>query len=607
MNSVFPVSGCACQRVGRVMPSLLLLMVAVSLILSGCGGNNAYSPEDGPADLVVIHGKIQTVDDNNTEVEAVAIRDGIFVAVGSNREVERFIGSGTEVIDAGGRRVVPGLIESHVHATGAARREPIQRFVHLGSIADMQQWVRERASERPAGEWIRMPRADVTRIDEGRLPRPAELSEAAPDHPTVFIWQFANRQIQILNGAAVEAAGITADTRLPDGARLELVDGGRDGAIIENAPALTSDFLRQREVNQEEYLFSLEQLLSRYNEYGITTIFERNSNPDGYRVLEDLKEQGRLPLRAIVTLGIFPDGTVEGAEETIGEIPLTYNEGDDRLRVGPLKIRIDGGILYGSAYMREPYGEQAREFYDFDDPGYRGTLLMTPEEIENTVRTGQRLGWQMTAHVTGDAGVDIFLDAVEAALQDEPGDHRHTLIHAYFSNEEAAERAAELGVGIDTQPAWYFMDGDALIDVLGEERLEQFIGLRTWQEAGVHVALNSDHMQGIDGDTSLNPYNPFLTMYAAITRKTERGSVFGPDQRISREDALRMLTIEPAWLGFAEERSGSIEVGKLGDLAILSDDLMTVDEEQIRHIRSVATIVGGEVVYRSEQESVMSP
>src|SRR5690625_823573 len=198
---------------------------------------------------------------------------------------------------------------------------------------------------------------------------------------------------------------------------------------------------------------------------------------------------------------------------------------------------------------------------------------------------------------------------MNAELKVRSGDQLHTMLNTNVNKEEAAERATELGVGIDTQPAWYFMDGDALIDVLGEERLDQFIGLKTWQEAGVHIALNSDHMQGIDGDTSLNPYNPFLTMYAAITRKTERGSVFGPDQRISREDALRMLTIEPAWLGFAEERSGSIEVGKLGDLAILSDDLMTVDEEQIRHIRSVATIVGGDVVYRSEQGPavVMNP
>src|SRR5690625_1021962 len=207
------------------------------MILSGYGGNNAYSLEDGSADLVVIHGKVQTVDDNSTEVEAVAIRDGIFVAVGSNRDVERFIGSGTEVIDAEGRRVVPGLIESHVHATGAARREPMQRFVHLGTIAGMREGVRDRASERAAGQWGQLPRAEVARSEEGRLPRPAELSEAAPDHPTVFIWQFANRQIRILNGAAVEAAGITAETRLRDGARLELVEGGRAGAIIENAPA----------------------------------------------------------------------------------------------------------------------------------------------------------------------------------------------------------------------------------------------------------------------------------------------------------------------------------------------------------------------------------
>jgi predicted amidohydrolase YtcJ len=192
------------------------------------------------------------------------------------------------------------------------------------------------------------------------------------------------------------------------------------------------------------------------------------------------------------------------------------------------------------------------------------------------------------------------LDAVEAADAESPiADRRYTLIHAYFANEDTAERAARLGVCVDTQPAWYYKDGDALADALGPARLGQFIGLRTWRRAGVKVAINSDHMQGFGPESALNPYDPFLTMYVAVTRKTEGGQVIGPDERVSREEALRMMTIDAAYLGFDEKRKGSIEVGKLGDLAILSDDLLTCPSEQIKDLHAVLTVVGGRIVYSS--------
>jgi predicted amidohydrolase YtcJ len=158
-----------------------------------------------------------------------------------------------------------------------------------------------------------------------------------------------------------------------------------------------------------------------------------------------------------------------------------------------------------------------------------------------------------------------------------------------------------LGVCVDTQPAWYYKDADALSLALGGTRLNIFIGLAEWRRAGVKVAINSDHMQGFDPNTSLNPYNPFLTMYTAVTRKTQRGLVISPEQCVSREDALRMMTIDAAHLGFDEKKKGSIEVGKLGDLAILSDDLLTCPADRIKDIRAVVTVVGGKVVHESKR------
>jgi predicted amidohydrolase YtcJ len=269
--------------------------------------------------------------------------------------------------------------------------------------------------------------------------------------------------------------------------------------------------------------------------------------------------------------------------------------------VGPLKIVADGGILAGTAYMRAPYGPEAASLYGIADAGYRGYLTLPPEKIRNIVRTGHRLGWQMTAHVTGDAGVDAVLDAFEAADADRSiRARRFTLIHAYFPTPEVARRAERLGVAVDTQPAWYYKDADALLPALGAARLGPFIGLGEWVRGGVKVALNTDHMFGLEPDASMNPYNPFLTLYVAVTRRTEAGQVVGPEQAVSREAALRMMTVNAAYLSFEEHRKGSIEVGKLGDLAVLSDDYLSCPPERIRAIRAVLTVVGGQVVHDLE-------
>lgn len=577
-----------------------LFFIIVGSLCTACTDRSENLP---PADLVVLNASVLTVDSDFSIAEAFAVRDEMFVEVGTDEEIRNYIGEQTRVIDAEGKTVIPGLIESHVHATSVVRREYAtpHPFQQLGSISEIQEWLRTEVDKTPQENWIPLPRVDVTRIREGRIPNRTELDEAAPDHPAVFIWQFADRQVQVLNSAALEDAGITRNTTPPEGCTIERSEDGDPTGVLENCEELTSRFLPSREIPEERYHDDLERLLGYYNKVGITSIFERGSNPEGYRTYQRLREQDRLPVRVTVTMYIESDGTVEGTEEAIRSFPVSHGDGDEWVRVGPLKLRIDGGILYGSAYMREPYGEDALAFYEFDDPEHRGALLISPENIENMIRAGYNLDWQMSAHVTGDAGVDVVLDAVETVQEDlQARDRRFTLIHAYFANQETAERARQLGVGIDTQPAWFYKDGDALARVLEEERMEEFIGLQTWQNEGVVITINSDHMQGFGPDRSLNPYNPFLTMYTGITRRTEGGQVIAPHQRVSREDALRMMTIDAAWFSFEEERKGSIETGKLGDFAILSHDFLNCEEEQIKDIRSVLTVVGGNVVYEDE-------
>lgn len=561
--------------------------------------SQAAAQQPGPADFVLQNGKVVTLDSKGTIAQAVAVRDQKIVYVGDNQGVKVHTGPQTKVYDAQGRTVIPGLNETHVHATGVAQGEAVQPFRQLGSISEIQDWVRQQASQAAAGAWIRLPRVDVTRIRERRLPNRAELDAAAPQNPAVFTWQYANRQLQVLNSAAIRAAGITRETADPSGGKIVKDSAGDPTGVLEDATALISQWMPRTEVSPEQYLDSLESVLKHYNQLGITSITERGSNAAGWKTYNQLKEQGRLPVRATLTIRVGSNGSVEDTERFINDLPFKFGEGDDWVKIGPLKIGVDGGVLYGTAYMREPYGAQALSLYRLTDPQYRGLLQSDAQKVTNIIRTGHRLGWQMCSHVTGDAGVDMVLDAVEAAHRDSPIDQRrYTLIHAYFANPEAAARAAKLGVCVDTQTAWYYKDGDALAEALGGQRLQKFIGVAEWRKAGVKVALNSDHMQGVDPDLSLNPYNPFLTMGVAISRKTEGGAVLGPDQRISREEALRMMTVDAAYLHFDEARKGTLEVGKLGDLAVLSGDYFSCPEDNIKDLRSVLTVVGGKVVYQ---------
>lgn len=577
----------------------LMCALLAGALGAACAGSSGQ-PADA-ADVVVWNAKVLTVDREFSSAEAVVVRDGVFTLVGTSEDAKALIGAGTRAIDAQGRTVVPGLFQTHSHATGAARGEVRQEFVQLHAIGEIQDWVRARAAERPQSAWIELPRVDVTRIDEGRIPTPADLDAAAPNHPTVYTWRYGGlTNIQVLNAAAVKAAGLTKETRAPEGGQIHRRADGTPTGVIENASVLLADVLPEREVTRAEYLDSLTTLMRRYNEVGITSMSERSSGPDGYRDYQELRSQGRLPVRVTVTIRINTDGTVEGTERVIKDLGLKYGEGDEWVKVGPLKVGVDGGTMYGTSLVREPYPESSFELYrlDKDTKQYRGSFRtgMTAEKLKAIIQTGHRLGWQMSSHVTGDLGVDYVLDAVEAA-DESIRDRRYTLIHAYYPNPETAERAARLGVAVDTQPAWLYKDGDALIKALGADRMKWFIGLKVWQDAGVKVSLNADHMQGFDPITSLNPYHPFLAMYVAVTRKTDSGQVINPAPGVSREDALRMTTIDSAWLSFDEDRLGSIEVGKVADLAILSDDYLTCEEERIKDIKSVLTIVGGEVVY----------
>lgn len=568
------------------------LALGMAALAAGCAAPAEAPPE--PADLVVRNARVLTADAAFTVARAFAVRGERFAYVGTDEGVRRYIGPATRVLDAGGRTVLPGLIDTHVHALGVAAQEAEEPFATLSSIGEVQEWVRRKAASAPAGEWIRIPRSYPTRLREGRFPTREELDAAAPRHPVVFDGAYA----QVVNGEGLRRLGITRETPSPAGGEIVKDARGEPTGLLRNLRDLIARHLPSRTAPEDEILRRLEEVHRKYLEVGLTSVAERGATLEGWRRYRRLKEEGRLRVRAEVTILLDSGGTAEGAERFIRSLPFRPREGDDWLRVGPLKITADGGILIGTAYMREPYGPGAARLYAVTDPGYRGTPTLTPAQIRDLVRTGHRLGWPMAAHVTGDAGVDMVLDAVEAAAVEAPFRGRpFTLIHAYFPDAATVRRAARLGVRVDTQPAWFYKDGDALGDALGADRMARFLGLRAWLDGGVTVAINTDHMFGTDPDGAMNPFNPFLTMDVAVRRRTEGGRVLAPEQAVTRAEALRMMTIDAARLLGEEDRRGSIEPGKLADFAILSGDFLGCPPERFRELRAEVTAVGGRVVF----------
>lgn len=565
---------------------LVILIAAIC-----CGFGSGLRAET--ADVVLYNGKIVTVDKPGTIAEALAVTSGKIMAVGTTAEIQKLAGDKTKTIDLQGKMVIPGIIETHCHAIGVARSELEQPYQELASIAEVQAWLRRRAKEVPPGRWIRVPRTDITRLKERRHPTPAELDAACETHPVVL----NSARKNVLNTLGLARVEIDEKTTAIPGGKI-IRDPQGNVRMIAGGNGYINRFIPRPQFSETETLAALARVHAVYNRVGITSIFERATNLEGYRTYQQLREAGHLTVRMNATFRQqFRNG--EQLEKFVKELGLTAGEGDDWVRAGPLKVTVDGGIHWGNTYLNEPYGKRRARFYVVDDPAYRGDRNYTVQQMTSIFAAAQRLGWQMSCHVTGDGGVDAVLEAVEAVAADSSiQDRRFTLIHAYFPSADAVRRAAKLGICVDTQGFLYYKDSDAIAEIYGDRWAERFIGVGDWQRGGVPVAVNSDHMSGLDPDRAMNAFNPFLQLYVLVTRKNESGRVYGARQKLSRIDALRCLTSQAAYLSFDENNKGTLEPGKFADLAVLNRDYLTCPAEEIRKIQVELTMVDGKIVYQ---------
>ncbi len=572
-----------------------ILLATTSLIAAAFAVTQLLAAD---ADLILHHGKVLTVDQQFSIAQAVAIREGRIVQVGDNDAVLKLKSAQTKLIDLAGRTVTPGLIDSHTHPTGASVTEFDHEIPAMESIADVLAYVRDRATKVKPGEWINLSQIFITRLKESRYPTRAELDEAAPKNPVLY----RTGPDAMCNSLALKLSGIDRNFKITDGSGgfVELdPKTGEPTGVLRNSTRFVKSKSSTKSPNEEQKLARLKELFADYNAIGLTAICDRDSSVGALALYEKLRASNELTVRIAASYGVgYLTGTPKIQEQirSVAKNPL-FTQHDPWLRIIGIKMYLDGGMLTGSAYMREPWGVSA--MYGISDPAYRGVRFIPPEKLLPVVRTAVENGLQFTAHSVGDGAVSALVDVYEEINRTLPiAATRPNVTHCNFMTPEAIAKMAKLGIGCDIQPAWLYLDSRTLHKQFGEARTRWFQPLKSLFAAGVTTGGGSDHMQKIGPDRSVNPYNPFLGIATAVTRRAKwfDGQMHA-EEALTREQAIRFYTINNAKLLFLEKETGSLEAGKRADFVILDRDILTCPDDEIARIKPVATYVEGKSVF----------
>jgi predicted amidohydrolase YtcJ len=535
-------------------------------------------------DLILLGGKICTLDDENTIAQAVAVRDGRIVAVGRDDEMSALAGPDTRRLNLAGRTVIPGIFDSHIHLMSEGAKLSAIRLDECQSPKEMLDLARERAADTPPGEWVIGQGWNEGNFPGGELPTRHDIDPATAEHP-VLLKRFFNTYL--VNSYALRLAGIDRHTPDPDGGKIERdADGKPNGLLRANAKALIDSLVPQP--THEEMRESLRLACVAMHRYGITSIIDPGLYAQEIRAYQSLYRDGELSVRASLMPNWY--GFRDEAEEAILDyrpraLGVYTGLGDEWLRIGSLKMMLDGGTSPRTAYMYEPYE---------GDTELVVSPRLEPDALLRYLRVAQELEWDVAIHTCGDRAMDMGVDALARVAREIPRpDARHSIIHAYFPSPRALDQMAEHHIAAVIQPTFIYWEGDLIFRDVGEKRVENYIPARKYLDRGIVVTASSDV------PATVSP-NPFVALYALVTRKNNLNHYIAPHEAIGREEALRAYTASGAWLTREESLKGTIEVGKLADMAVLDRDYFAVPSEEIKEIQVDVTIVGGEVVWERE-------
>ncbi len=523
------------------------------------------------ADLAVINGRVYTVDEAIPRAEAFVVKNGRFIAVGSTADIRNIITTETQVIDAEGMTVTPGFIDAHCHASGV--RELLGVDLDVRTIAEIKQKLAAKGANTKPDYWVSGFKYDDTKVvDEatGRYRRINrwDLDEAVTDRPVRVTHRGGH--LSWYNSKALEMAGLTKDTPEPFGGRYEKDENGELTGLVEENHGAFSDIGKHSEETRADRQAGIKHISEKMTSSGLTSVHHAGGGTDMLIALQDAYGAGEMRYR----MYFFPRGqNIFNALKTAG---IYTGFGDEWLRIGPVKYGCDGSCSGRTMAMSTPYEGRPDDY---------GILTMTQEQVHEAVEEAHRHNFQVGIHANGDVAIDMVLNAYERVQKNWPRpDPRHRIEHCTYVNPDILQRMNTLGV--IPAPFWTYAHyhGNKW-DAYGQEKLKWFFAHRSFLDYDIPVAGASDYVPG--------PYEPLMAIQSMVTRKDFMGRVWGANQRVTVDEALKIGTVNGAHASFEENIKGSITAGKLADFAILEKDPHDVDPETIKKIKVVRTVVGG--------------
>ena len=532
------------------------------------------------ADLILTNGRIWRGREEGI-CEALAVWQGKVLATGSSAEVLTLKGVSTQVIDLEGRFASPGLIDNHLHliATGIVMGFVDATPAAAPTLAALLERIADRAGTTPKGDWVCARGYDQVKLDAGRHPTRDDLDRVAPDHPVLLTR--ACGHVSIANSRAFELAGVSEATPVPEGGVIGVTDGKLNGFLAENAQNLVKAVMP--DATTEDLIEGIERAGRHLLSFGITSCMDAAvGHVAGFaeiQAYEMAKLSGRLPVRVWLTL--LGDPGVSIVEES-WRAGLLAGAGDDMLRVGGVKVFLDGSAGGRTAWMTKPYQ---------GEPDNIGVQMLPDEAVEAVVKDCHDRGYQMVCHAIGDGAIEQLISAYEKALAANPDpDRRHRVEHCGFSSPEQNARMREAGILPAPQMAFIHDFGDSYISVLGEERGRPAYPIGSWARMGLKPSTGSD--------SPVCSPNPFPNLHAMITRETGSGTVMDASECLNREEALQAYTEYGAYSQKAETVKGRLVPGHWADIAVFDNDLLTAEPKTILSgTRCLLTLLAGRVVH----------
>jgi predicted amidohydrolase YtcJ len=531
--------------------------------------------------VLFLNASVRTLADDQPTAEAVLVRGGRVLAVGSTRDLRERAGGAAREVDLGGATLLPGFIESHNHflSAGLSFKDVNVRGDHCKSIADLQRLLGERASTTPVGEWVVGKGYDQTLLAENRHPTRHDLDAASPDNPAVIF--HVSFHGLVANSAALSLAGVDRNTPDVGGGEIDRDEHGEPTGLLLEDPAMKLVMAVMPETNRAEMRAGLGLARDHYLPRGVSAVHDALIHTrEEINAYAEAIGAGELPIRAY--LMIAPDLYDGDLERQSGDLGASYGLPPGRLVAGPVKLFQDGAIQAYTAALTEPY---------FDEPDRYGVKIYDPTVLSEMILGYHRSGLQIAIHGNGDAAIDDILNGYDAALSAYPrDDHRHRIEHCQTARPDQLERMARLGVvsSVFINHLWHFGDRH-LSRFLGPERAHRMEPLASMTGLGIRWGLHSDY--------PVTEVDPLMGIWLAVNRRTSGGQSIGESEKVSVEQALRGFGPDAAFLGFQELQLGTIAPGFLADFVVLSGDPVA-EPESIKDLRVQATIVDGEIVHQ---------